>query len=96
MTTNEEDPMLDQRMARNRRRAVQLFDMWMDESKRDLSALIKEAMTCGDDVVDIVCGLLQVGTCLIEAAAADELDECMERLLGESLLGEALIGDDQA
>lgn len=81
--------MLDQRMARNRRRAVQLFDMWMDGSERDLSALVKEAMACGDEVVDIVCGLLHVGTCLIAAAAVDELGECMERLLGDALIAEA-------
>jgi hypothetical protein len=78
-----------QAMARCTRRAAELFHMWRQESRKDISALIHEAEDA-DDLLDIVCGLLGVGWNLIDAAGHGELDDYLEQLRGASLIAEAM------
>lgn len=83
-------PAIDNAMARTTRRSVQLFAAWLDEDKAAIGSLMREALLSGGDLTDIVCSLLSVGACLIEAAADDELDDRLDGLLGEALIAEAL------
>lgn len=84
-------PAIDNAMARTTRRSAQLFAAWLDEDKAAIGSLMREALLSGGDLTDIVCSLLSVGACLIEAAAADdELDDRLDGLLGEALIAEAL------
>jgi hypothetical protein len=78
-----------QAMVRNTRRAAELFDMWRQESRKDISALIHEAEDA-DKLLDIVCSLLNVGWQLIDAAGHGELDDYLEQLRGASLIAEAM------
>ncbi len=83
-------PAIDNAMARTTRRSAQMFGAWLDEDKAAIGSLMRDALLSGDDLTDIVCSLLHVGACLIQAAADDELDDRLDCLLGDALIAEAL------
>jgi len=79
-------------MARNTRRAAELFHMWRHGDSDDILALVHEAEDAGEDLLNIVCGLLYVGENLAKAAAHGEMDEYLEQLRGAAMVAEAMSG----
>lgn len=80
--------------ARNTRRAAQLFHAWGRDDSDALVALINEAEDAGERLLNVVCGLLHVGSNLAKAAAHGKHDAYLEQLRGASLLAELETADD--
>jgi hypothetical protein len=79
-------------ISRATRRAVQLFRAWRDEDLDGIVALVHEAEDVREDLLDTVCGLLQVGSELAKAAHHDAEDSYLEDVLGATLVDEAMNG----
>lgn len=82
-------------MARNTRRSAQLFHAWDRNDSDALVALIDEAEACEETLLNVVSGLLYVGSNLVKAAANGDYDTYLEQLTGASLVAELQIGEDQ-
>ncbi|MFN2636855.1 MAG: hypothetical protein ABR585_07510 [Gemmatimonadaceae bacterium] len=83
-------------ISRNTRRAAQMFDLWERGGSDDIASLVAEADEAGEDLMNVVCSLLHVGSNLVKAAAHGERDEYLEQLLGAALVAEALDGEPDA
>lgn len=74
--------------ARNTRRAAQFFHAWDLDDHDEIADLVAEAEEAGEDLMNVVCGLLYVGSNLAKAAADGKHDTYLEQLRGASMLAE--------
>lgn len=88
--------MPDPNIARNTRRAAEMFHLWERGGSDDIVALVAEAEDAGEDLMYVVCSLLYVGSNLIKAAGNGDYATYLEQLRAASLLAEASSGGDHA
>lgn len=74
--------------ARNVRRAAEMFHAWDRDNGDALISLIDEAEDAGEELGNVVFGLLTVGSNLAKAAADGRYDRYLEQLRGASMLAE--------
>lgn len=74
--------------ARNVRRAAEMFYAWDRDNGDALIALVDEAEDAEEALLEVVFGLLYVGSNLAKAAADGRYDRYLEQLRGASMLAE--------
>ena len=80
--------------ARNTRRAAEMFHAWDRDDGNALAAFVAEAEKAGEDLFDVVFGLLYVGSNLAKAAANGRYGTYLEQLRGAAMLAELESADE--